>query len=64
MAAFYDPVDLRLSKLIGILLSIFTVIIITPLMLLIIWFEKNVAKNTTLVNRFGVAGNFILYIYR
>ena len=64
MAAFYDPVDLRLSKIIGILLSIFTVIIITPLMLLIIWFEKNVSKNTTLVNRFGVAGNFILYIYR
>ena len=59
MASFYDASDMRLSKIFGITCSIITVVTITPLLLLIIWFEKNIAKNTTLVNHFGVVGMHI-----
>ena len=64
MASFYDPTDTRLSKIFGISGSVINVITIPPLVLLIIWFEKKIAQNTTLVNHFGVVGRhwYINYI--
>ena len=57
MASFYNPSDVRFSKIFGISVSIINVITIPAFLFLIIWFERKIAKNTTLINHFGVAGN-------